>query len=94
MPPAPSTTARPPPVTPAPRSAATIPATSVLSANRRPPVSTRVLAAPVAAASGDTSDATSSATRLSGMVSERPAHSGPSPATNPGSPASSHSCLP
>ena len=43
----------------------------------------------MAAVSGATSSATSRATRLSGIVSDSPTHSGPRPATNPGRPASS-----
>ena len=81
-------------VSPASRSAETMPATSVLSA-RLPPAggNTSVFAAPTASASGDTLSATVRATRLSGIVSDRPAHSGPMLSTRLGSPASSHSIL-
>ena len=51
-----------------------------------------MFAAPVAAASGDTSSATSMATRFSGIVSDSPAQSDPSPSTNPASSGSAHSC--
>ena len=66
-----------------------IPSTSVLS--RRPPARdrrTRVLAAPTSRASGDASAATANAASFSGIVSDSPAHSGPSPATKPASSAS------
>ena len=87
VPPAPRTTARPP----VPARVTLSPITSVFSTNRRPPVSTSVFAAPIAAAVGDTSCPTSSATRLSGMVSDSPAHWSSSPSTNAASPLSSHS---
>jgi hypothetical protein len=92
VPPAPSTVTAAPSRTPAPRSTATMPATSVLSAYQEPSRRrTRVLAAPTAAATGETSPATASATSLSGMVSDNPAHSGPSPATRSASSTSAHS---
>ena len=90
MPPAPSTTARPDTAPVSGPSVAPMPTMSVLYAVRRP-VSTRVLAAPIAAASASTSSATSSVTRLSGMVSDNPAHSGPRPSTNAGELGSAHS---
>ena len=74
-----------------------MPATSVLCACLPPagPAAgnTSVFAAPTASASGDTSSATVSATRLSGIVSDRPAHSGPMLSTRPGRPGSPHSIL-
>src|SRR5690606_18630127 len=81
VPPAPRMTTSPGRV-PAP-SASTMPGASVLSARHRPSASrTSVLAAPNVAASGATSSATDTATSFSGIVSDRPTHSGPSPATS------------
>ncbi len=70
-----------------------IPSTSVLCAVHPPvPERTRVLTAPTCRARGDTSPATAKAASFSGMVSDSPAHSGPSPATKPASSASRTSC--
>ena len=97
VPPAPRMTAWLAWASPASRSAATRPATSVLSArlpSAGPPGgNTSVFAAPTAFASGDTSSAMARATRLSGIVSDKPAHSGPMPSISGGSPGSSHSIM-
>ena len=68
---------------PRPRArAATMPATSVLSAIQPPPGrGSRVLPAPTAAAAGRTSSATSSTACLSGIVHEKPAQSARSAST-------------
>src|SRR5690606_10646088 len=90
MPPGPRTTTSPG-RRPAP-TASTMPGASVLSARHRPSGSrSRVLAAPNVAASGVTSSATATATCFSGIVSDRPAHSGPSPATSGASSSSPQS---
>src|SRR6266545_893706 len=77
--------------TPAARSASTMPGASVLSACQRPSLRTSVLAAPSAPASGETVSATAMPTSLSGMVNDRPTHSGPRLATRSGSSVSAHS---
>ena len=89
VPPAPITTARSTAAAPSSRSDSSIPATSVFTASQPDGRRTSVFAAPIAAVSAATSSATSSATRLSGIVNDRPTHSGPRPATNSGRPASS-----
>ncbi len=69
-----------------------MPGTSVLSPTRRPSsVNTRVLTVSIEAAVSPTSSSSGMTARLSGMVSDSPAHSGPSPSTKPASPASSTS---
>ena len=73
------------------RSSATMPTTSVFSANQPSGRRTNVLAAPTAAATAEMVVATDRATSLSGIVSDSPAHSGPSPARSPGRSASPHS---
>jgi len=74
VPPAPSSTTGPVNGACRSRSALRIPIQSVLSANHWPPPSSstrsKVLAAPIAAASALTASAAASATRLSGMVQE------------------------
>ena len=76
-----------------PRSAraASRPGTSVLWPWRRPAANTTVFAAPTSAASGSMWSSSGSTARLSGMVSDRPAQSGPQEARRPGRAASSHS---
>jgi len=59
------------------RSAATMPATSVLSASHPCLRGSMVLAAPVTCASDVRRVAAASATRFSGMVTEKPAHPWP-----------------
>ena len=69
-----------------------MPGMSVLSACQAPSGRrTSVFAAPTAVAAGEAVAARVSPTSLSGMVSDRPAHSGPSPATSSPSSASAHS---
>src|SRR5437763_2998371 len=91
VPPAPRTATVSTVDSPTDRSASTIPGASVLSAPQPWGWRTNVFAAPNAAATGVTSSATTSATSLSGMVNDSPAHSGPRPATRPASSASAHS---
>ncbi len=68
-----------------------MPGTSVLCPCRRPPENTTVFAAPTSRASGSISSSSGSTARLSGMVSDSPAQSGPHPPSTAGSRASSHS---
>src|SRR5439155_26069550 len=91
VPPPPSTAMVGASCAPAERSASTIPGASVFSAYQPPPRGTSVLAAPSAPATGDTAVATRTATSLSGIVSDRPAHVPSKPATNPASSDSAHS---
>src|SRR5689334_20085049 len=92
VPPPPSTLIRGAAVRPASPSTRTIPGTSVLSAYQEPSGRrTSVLAAPVALATGDAAAARVSATSLIGMVTDRPAQSGPRPRTRSGNSASAHS---
>ena len=81
--PEPTTTGRSARCTPTSARAPRTPMTSVLSASQ-PPSGRRssVLIEPVSRATSVTVVATSKATSLSGRVSDRPRHSGPSPPTN------------
>jgi hypothetical protein len=75
---------------PCSRRAATMPGTSVLSPRRRPSsVNTTVLTASTEAAVALISSSSGITARFNGMVSDSPAHSGPSPSRKPGSAASS-----
>ncbi len=91
MAPAPSTAAAGTLSIPRSRRAFTKPGTSVLSPVRRPSaVNTTVLTASTDRAVSLTSSSSGMIARLSGMVSESPAHSASSrPSTKPGSAASS-----
>ena len=61
-----------------------MPVTSVFSARQPLEVRISVLAACSRPGSGSTTSATSTAARLQGMVTEKPRHSGPSPASSTG----------
>ncbi len=76
---------------PAARSAPIRPSTSVFSASQPPSRRTRVLATPRACTRGLRWSAIAAAADLPGIVTEKPAHSGPDPATRPGRAAPSHS---
>src|ERR1019366_7937263 len=89
--PAPRITTGPAALTPASVSAAAMPATSVLKPCREPPVKTIVLAPATCVTTGSTVSSSGSTASFSGMVSDRPAQSGPQLRTRPGKRPSSHS---
>lgn len=90
VPPEPRTAPRTGAVTSSARAPIT-PSISVLSARQPFSVCTRVFAEPTSAARSVRSVATASAANLPGLVTESPTHSGPRPATNPGSCSALHS---
>ena len=63
----------------------------MFSASQPPSRRTRVFATPSASTRGLRWSAIAAAAALPGIVTENPAHSGPEPATRPGSAAASHS---
>jgi len=81
----------PGPVAPASASASMMPRTSVLYPCRPSSRNTTVLAPPVAAATGSTCLSKGSTVRLSGIVSDSPAQSGPRPSMKDASPCDEHS---